>query len=72
MNGQLKRFRPAFERVEAVSTTMQAVAFSTQQVTATATVRPVATTTIRLAPHFTCSAEPCYEFKKADKLRKKA
>lgn len=72
MNGQLKRFRPAFERVEAVSTTMQAMAISTQQVTAATTLRPLATSTIRLAPHFTCSAEPCYEFKKADKLRKKA
>ena len=66
MNGQLKRIRPTFERVEAVLAPMQAMAFSTQQVAATTTVRPLATAAVRLAPHFTCSAEPCYEFKKAD------
>lgn len=72
MNGQLKRVRPAVERVEAVAATVQAMAISTQQVTAPTAIRPIASAAIRLAPHFTCSAEPCYEFKKADKLRKKA
>ena len=69
MNGQLKRFRPTVERIEADTTTMQAMAISTQQVAATMAILPLAATAVRLAPHFTCSAESCYEFKKADKLR---
>ena len=68
-NGQLKRIGPTIERFEAVTTTVPTLAISTQQVTATPAIRPIASTSIRLAPHFTCSAESCYEFKKADKLR---
>ena len=57
MNGQLKRLLPTIERLEAVTTLMLTVAFSTQQVTATTTFRPIATAHIRPAPHFTCNAE---------------
>ena len=57
MNGQLKRDRPALERVEAVTTAVRAMAISTQQVTAAAALRPIATAAVRPAPHFTCNAE---------------
>ena len=69
MNGQLKRILPTIEHIEAATTTLQGLAISTQRVTASTTVRLIAASTFRPVPHFTCSAEPCYEFKKADKLR---
>ena len=68
MNGQLKRVRPTVEHIEAVTTTVRTMAISSQQVLVTLTIRPVAPTTIQPAPHFTCSAESCYESKIADKL----
>ncbi len=57
VNGQQKRILAAVELIEAVTTTIRAVAFSTQQAFVTASLRPLAATTTRLAPHFTCSAE---------------
>ena len=71
MNGQRKRFLPAFEFLEAFTTsTMQAMATSAQRATVTTTFRSTPrTATFRLAPHFTCSAESCYESENAIKLR---
>ena len=56
-NGQHKRILPAIERLEAVTTSMQAMVSSTQRATVTDSIRPTGATSIRLAPHFTCSAE---------------
>ena len=57
MNGHHKRILPTFELVEAVTTTLRAVAASSQRATVMATVLPSRSASIRLAPHFTCSAE---------------
>ena len=67
LNGHHKRVLPAFEFIEAVTTTLQAMASSTQRATVITPVRPTRTATIRLAPHFTCSAESCYESENAIK-----
>ena len=69
MNGHHKRIIPAVELLEAVSTSMQTVATSTQRATVTSTIQPTRTASFRLAPHFTCSAESCYESENAIKLR---
>ena len=69
MNGQHKRILPALELFEAVTTAMQTLATSTQRATIAASIRPARSAAIRLAPHFTCSAESCYESENAIKLR---
>ena len=69
MNGQHKRILPAVEFFEAITTTRQALASSPQRATVTTTIRPTFTATFRLVPHFTCSAESCYESENAIKLR---
>ena len=70
MNGHHKRILPTVELFEAVTTTMQGMATSTQRASVTAAaIRPTRTDTVRLAPHFTCSAESCYESENAIKLR---
>ena len=68
-NIQHKRILPTFELSEAGTTSLQAVATSTQRATVTASIRPTRAAPLRLAPHFTCSAESCYESENAIKLR---
>ena len=68
-NGQPKRILPTVERIEAVTISVQALVTSTQRSAVTSTIRPTRTASIRLAPHFTCSAESCYESENAIKLR---
>lgn len=70
MNGQHKRVLTTFEYFEAVTTALPTMATSAQRATVTTTIRSASTTvTFRLAPHFTCSAESCYESENAIKLR---
>ena len=69
MNLQLKRILLTIEFSEAVATTMQVVITSSQRVFVTTILRPLRSASFRLAPHFTCSAESCYESENAIKLR---
>ena len=70
MNGHHKRFLPTIERFEAVTATLQTMANSAQRASVTTTaLRTTRASAIRLAPHFTCSAESCYESENAIKLR---
>ena len=69
MNGQPKRFLTAVELIEAVATPVQRVTSSAQRASVPTAVRTPRTATFRLVPHFTCSAESCYESENAIKLR---
>lgn len=69
MNRQHKRILPAIELIEAVATAMPTMAPSTQRASVASAIRPARAATVRLAPHFTCSAESCYESENAIKLR---
>ena len=71
MNIQHKRILPTLERIEAFTPTIQALAASPQRAPVTTAIRPPSrsASALRLAPHFTCSAESCYESENAIKLR---